>query len=81
MEEQEKPRFKVDEPVYVIAFDEEKNRIKGFITYIHKERGFRPGYKTEGEGVYVYYLYSVDVTKGSGKNNNKFEERYIQERY
>ena len=84
MEEQEKPRFKVDEPVYVIEYGngEYKDiKLKGFITYIHKLHGFQSGLKSDGAGPFVYFMYSVDVIKGTGKSNPQFTEKFIQERY
>ena len=82
MEEQEKPRFKVDEPVYVIEYGngEYKDiKIKGYITYIQKVIGCKT---VNGKVVeYCYYLYAVDIKACTGKSNPQFAENFIQERY
>ena len=78
MEEHIKPRFKVDEPVYVIAFGE-TDRAKGYITYIQKVHGY---HTVDGKVVeYYYYLYTVDAKACTGKRTPQFAEEFIQERY
>ena len=85
MEEQEKPRFKVDEPVYLVSTidntTKEKRLTKGYISFIQKVHGCRNGLKGEGGGPYVYYLYAFDYVSESGVSNPQYAEEFFQERY
>lgn len=74
-----KPRFKVGEPVYVIAGSNDKTKV--FITYIHKIHEYKTGYKSEGGGPYYYFMYSVDTVQETGNRTPQFVEEFIHERF
>ena len=69
-----KPRFKIDEPIYLVGID--KNlREKGYISTIRKTIGI------DNSGKYTYYLYSIVKVCGEVDINGFYDEDLIQERY